>query len=248
MKTELKIFENNEIRLFTDNDVTYFVGKDVCKLLGYKNETDAMNRHCKGVVKRYPLETSGGVQELRVLQEPDVMRLICGSKLPAAVRFERWVFEEVLPSIRRTGAYVSVKEGESLEELTLKVVKALQEAVDRQKGIISRQELLIEAQAPKVEYHDQVINAVNLHTTKVIAASLGVSAIKLNKFLVYNNWIYKQGGVYYPTNKIMNKGYHGYRIYTVVDSETGVSETKDHLKWTEKGREAIIKLWRSNNK
>ena len=66
-----------------------------------------MNRHCKGVVKRYPLATDGGVQELRVISEPDVMRLICGSKLPAAVRFEKWVFEEVLPSIRKTGAYVA---------------------------------------------------------------------------------------------------------------------------------------------
>lgn len=248
MKTELKLFETAEVRIVTDEDVTYFVGRDVCNILGYKNPTKAMNDHCKGVTKRYPLETTGGIQELRVLTESDVMRLICGSKLPAAERFERWVFEEVLPAVRKTGAYVAVSTDESLEELTLKVINALKDAINRQKGIISRQELLIEAQAPKVEYHDQVINATNLHTTKVIAAILGVSAIKLNKFLVYNNWIYKQGDVYYPAAKIIDKGYHGYRIYSVTDSETGVTETKDHLKWTEKGREAIIKLWSSKNK
>ena len=58
-------------------------------------------------MKRYPLETAGGKQEIRILSEADVMRLICGSKLPAAQKFEQWVFEEVLPSIRKTGKYAA---------------------------------------------------------------------------------------------------------------------------------------------
>ena len=82
-----------------------FVGKDVCDALGYANDSDAMRRHCKGVVKRYPLQTAGGIQEIRILSEPDVMRLIVNSKLPAAEAFERLVFEQILPTIRRTGRY-----------------------------------------------------------------------------------------------------------------------------------------------
>lgn len=82
-----------------------FVGKDVCDALGYANDSDAMRRHCKGVVKRYPLQTAGGIQEIRILYEPDVMRLIVNSKLPAAEAFERLVFEQILPTIRRTGRY-----------------------------------------------------------------------------------------------------------------------------------------------
>ena len=84
-----------------------FVGKDVCERLGYTNPSKAMGDHCKGVTIRYPLQTAGGRQEVRVLTEPDVLRLIVSSTLPAAQEFERWVFEEVLPSIRRTGSYAT---------------------------------------------------------------------------------------------------------------------------------------------
>lgn len=107
MNEIVKVFADRPVRIVEESGTSWFVGKDVCQLLGYRNETAAMNRHCKGVMKRYPLQTSGGVQELRVLSEGDVMRLICGSKLPEAVIFERWVFEEVLPSIRKNGAYLS---------------------------------------------------------------------------------------------------------------------------------------------
>lgn len=98
-------FEGAEVRAVVIDGEPWFVGKDVAGALGYANEADAMSRHCKGVVKRYPLPTGGGVQELRVLSEPDVLRLIMSSTLPAAERFERWVFDEVLPTIRRTGGY-----------------------------------------------------------------------------------------------------------------------------------------------
>lgn len=99
-------FGENSVRVIADdNGETWFVGKDVCEVLGYRNVSDAMTRHCKGVVKRYPLSTPGGTQDIRVLAEPDVLRLIIGSRLPAAEAFERWVFEEVLPTIRRTGRY-----------------------------------------------------------------------------------------------------------------------------------------------
>ncbi len=124
MNEIVKVFEDRPVRIVEENGNPLFVGRDVCKLLGYKNETDAMNRHCKGVVKRYPLSTDGGIQELRVISEPNVMRLICGSKLPAAVRFEKWVFEEVLPSIRKTGAYVAPNLGlEALGKLVLAIKK-----------------------------------------------------------------------------------------------------------------------------
>jgi prophage antirepressor-like protein len=99
-------FQSSTVRTIVDErGKPLFVGVDVCDALGYANAPDAIKRHCKGVAKRYPLSTTGGMQEVRVLSEPDVMRLIVHSKLPAAERFERWVFEEVLPTIRKTGTY-----------------------------------------------------------------------------------------------------------------------------------------------
>jgi prophage antirepressor-like protein len=103
-------FGEKLVRTVTDErGEPLFVGKDVCDVLGYADHTNAMKQHCKGVVKHHPLQTPGGVQDLRVLSEPDVLRLIISSKLPAAAAFERWVFEDVLPTIRKTGKYEASK-------------------------------------------------------------------------------------------------------------------------------------------
>lgn len=99
-------FKGADIRVITDeHGEPWFVGKDVCDLLCYANPSDAMGRHCKGVVRRYPLQTPGGVQDLRILSEGDTLRLIVNSAMPAAQAFESWVFDEVLPTIRKTGSY-----------------------------------------------------------------------------------------------------------------------------------------------
>lgn len=96
------------IRVVEIDGEPWFVGKDVCEALGYVNTTDAMSKHCRGVAKRYPiLDSLGRTQEARVLNEANVLRLIVNSNLPAAEKFEAWVFEEVLPTIRRTGSYVA---------------------------------------------------------------------------------------------------------------------------------------------
>lgn len=94
-----------EIRVITIDGEPWFVGKDVATALGYARPNDALQQHCKGAVKRRPLQTSGGIQEVRILAQSDVLRLIVGSKLSSAQKFERWVFEEVLPSILKTGRY-----------------------------------------------------------------------------------------------------------------------------------------------
>lgn len=99
-------FDGAGIRVVEIDGEPWFVGKDVCEALGYADATNAMKQHCReGVVKRHPLQTLGGMQEMRVLNEANVLRLIINSRLPAAERFEAWVFEEVLPTIRRTGSY-----------------------------------------------------------------------------------------------------------------------------------------------
>lgn len=98
-------FEKHDIRVVHIDGEPHFAGKDVCDALGYMDATTAIRSHCKGVQKLHPLLTGGGMQSARVLAESDVLRLIVSSTLPAAEAFERWVFEEVLPSIRRTGAY-----------------------------------------------------------------------------------------------------------------------------------------------
>lgn len=82
----------------------YFVATDVATALGYASPRDAVSRHCKGVVKR-DTPTSSGVQSMSYINEGDLYRLIMKSKLPSAEKFESWVMDEVLPSIRKTGSY-----------------------------------------------------------------------------------------------------------------------------------------------
>lgn len=99
------------VRTVTINEEPWFVGKDVCAALGYANESKAMNDHCRGVTKRYPiLDSLGRTQEVRIINEPDMMRLICGSKLESAQRFEAWVLKKCfLPSARVVATWSAVR-------------------------------------------------------------------------------------------------------------------------------------------
>ena len=108
---EIAIFQNHEfgeVRTITEDGQTLFCAKDVAAALGYKDTTNAIKQHCRGVVKRHLTDSLGRNQETNFIPEGDIYRLAAKSELPGADRFERWIFDEVLPSIRRTGSY-SVK-------------------------------------------------------------------------------------------------------------------------------------------
>ena len=106
---ELMIFNNpefGEIRTIEEDGKVMFCGSDVAKALGYKRPADAITTHCKGsVIRRLP--TNGGEQAMKFIPEGDIYRLAAKSELPGAERFEKWIFDEVLPSIRKHGAYIT---------------------------------------------------------------------------------------------------------------------------------------------
>jgi len=131
---EMQIFNNPEfgkIRTITENGKTLFCGKDVAKALGYKNPSKALTDHCKGVTKRYT-PTSSGQQEMNFIPEGDIYRLAARSELPGADAFESWIFDEVLPTIRKTGGYLTpeaaAKLTEGMQNLAARV-EALEDAV-----------------------------------------------------------------------------------------------------------------------
>lgn len=100
-------FKSNSVRVITDkNQEPWFCANDVCDILGYSNSRDAISKHCKtgGVAKR-DTPTKSAVQEMTFINEPNLYRLIIKSRKPEAEPFEAWVFEEVLPQIRKTGKY-----------------------------------------------------------------------------------------------------------------------------------------------
>lgn len=106
--TDLQTFTNaafGKVRILYEDGKPLFCGTDVCKALGYKNQSKALNDHCRGVTKRYLTDNLGRKQQANFLPEGDLYRLITHSKLPSAEKFERWVFDEVLPAIRKNGMY-----------------------------------------------------------------------------------------------------------------------------------------------
>lgn len=115
---EIKIFENSEFGQMGVMEIDgkcYFPATECAKMLGYSRPADAVRDHCKGVVKM-PTPSNGGIQEKGFISEGDLYRLIIRSKLPSAEKFERWVFDEVLPAIRKHGGYLTP---EKVEEALL---------------------------------------------------------------------------------------------------------------------------------
>lgn len=117
-KNKLEIFSSAEFgtvrTLETADEKALFCGADIAKALGYKDTVNALKTHCKtdGVVIHHLIDSMGRTQQAKFITEGNVYRLITHSKLPNAERFETWVFDEVLPEIRRTGSYgnINVKE------------------------------------------------------------------------------------------------------------------------------------------
>lgn len=105
----IKIFERQEfgqVRVVDVNGEPWFVASDIAKALGYERPNDAVNTHCKKVNKFSYGDMPQGAQPYNIIPESDVYRLVMRSNLPDAERFQDWVVEEVLPSIRKTGGYV----------------------------------------------------------------------------------------------------------------------------------------------
>lgn len=242
MATNLTLFTHPDfgnLRTIVDGDTIYVCAKDAAAALGYANTNDAIKRHCKGVVKRYPLETSGGTQEFAFIYEGDLYRLIASSKLPAAQQFESWVFDEVLPSIRRHGLYVTdrlIEEIRTNPHAIMAMLQAYIEEKERSEKLLAdnyqQAQLLLEAR-PKVTYYDMVLQSESLLTTTEIAKDYGLSARKLNKLLADLGVQFKQSGRWFLYAAHAESGLAQSKTF-VYDEETG--KTSTHLYWTQKGR------------
>jgi len=221
-------FEGEAVRTVVVGGDPWFVGKDVAERLGYADPTNAMKQHCKGVVKRHPLQTAGGMQEIRILSEPDVLRLIIGSKLPAAERFERWVFEEVLPAIRRDGGYMVAAPEETPEELALRAMTVLQATVERQKKQIA--EL-----APKASALDLISAATDSLTFTQASKLLNVKLADLTRWMNAHGWIYRQNGSWLAYKEQIDSKRLEYKEAKYTDQTTGMEVRKPYCHITPKG-------------
>lgn len=199
--TDLQFFNNpefGEIRTITEGDAVLFCGSDVAKALGYSHPKDAVAAHAKGAVKRRTL-TNGGTQEMSFIPESDLYRLVFRSKLPGAERFTDWVTTEVLPSIRRHGAYMTPETLQAAilnPDYLLQVVTALKEETDHRKALEAANARLVvdnQIMQPKADYFDELVDRNTLTSFRETAKELGVPPKKFVDFLLAHKYIYRDG-------------------------------------------------------
>lgn len=241
------------LRTVEQDGNVYFVGKDAAIMLGYKDTVNALKQFCRGVVKRHPIVDSlGRTQEVRIISEPDFYRLVVNSKLPAAQEYERWVFEEVLPSIRRSGAYVASTGEESLEELMARALTAANEAIARQKARLEQQEAKLEQQElqlkiaePKTIFADAVS-----HSDSCILVGELAKLIRQNGYEIGQNrlwkWMRENGyickGSNNPTQRAMEQGLFRVIERAVADGN-GFTRLCLTTKVTGKGQQHFINIF-----
>lgn len=196
---ELQILNNaefGELRTIEENSKLLFCGGDVAKALGYINVRDALAKHCKGVVKR-DAPTKSGIQEMSFIPEGDVYRLICHSKLEGAERFERWVFDEVLPTIRQKDVYATddfIERTVSDPEYAITILTALKDERKRRKNAEALSATLtvdLAIAQPKAAYFDELVDRNLLTGFRETAKLLKISEKKFVAFLIEHKYIYR---------------------------------------------------------
>lgn len=190
---ELKIFENpefGEIRTIEENGKVLFCGSDIAKALGYKNPSKALSDHCKGVTKRYT-PTASGKQEMNFIPEGDIYRLAAKSELSGAERFESWIFDEVLPSIRKNGGYIAGQAELSPEELMARALMVAQKTLAERDARISALTVENQIMAPKAEYFDDLVDRNLLTSFRETAKQLEIKEKAFIAFLMEKKFIYR---------------------------------------------------------
>lgn len=189
---ELKLFSNPEfgtIRTTEIGGVAYFVGKDVAEILGYSNTRKALADHVdeedKGVTK---CDTLGGKQELTVINESGLCSLILSSKLPSAKKFKHWVTSEVLPSIRKNGAYLTDKKALDIVTNPQNLIGLLEQAAEQ----LRKKDIRIEEMRPKEIFADAVSASGTSILIRDLAKILKQNGVQTGEKRLYK-WMREHG-------------------------------------------------------
>ena len=177
---ELQIFNSPEfgdIRTVEIDGKPYFVGSDIAKALGYAIPHKAVQTHCKGVLK-WNIPTKSGNQDVLFIPEGDVYRLIMRSKLPAAEKFESWVVDEVIPSIRKNGGYIANQENMTQEQIVANALIVAQ-------NIISQKDKQIEEMRPKADFFDAVADSKTAISMNEVSKVLGIKGLGRNNLFEF---------------------------------------------------------------
>lgn len=248
---ELQIFNHpdfGEVRTIEEGGKVLFCAKDVASALGYKNTRDAINRHCKGVVKRDGVSrttnqhgaTTDQTVEMAFILEGDIYRLAAKSELPGAEDFESWIFDEVLPSIRRSGGYIANQENMTPEELMAKALMVAQKTLADREARLSSLTVENQIMKPKADYFDELVDRNLLTGFRETAKELGVGPKAFVRFLLDHKYVYRdKKGKLMPYQPHVGSGL--FELKECANDKTQWSGTQTFI--TPKGRETFRLLF-----
>lgn len=245
---ELFNFGHKQIRISTTEEgEPLFCLVDICNALELSNARVVAQRIDEEEVRKFDLRGQVGVTNF--VTEAGMYMVILRSDSLLAKPFQKWVVKEVIPSIRKQGAYMTPETIEKTlndPDFIIKLATQLKQA-NEDKARALRQLAVsyetIKKQAIKVEYHDKVLQSKSLIATNIIAKDLGMSAMALNKILHARGIIYQCQGTWVPYSKYQDQGYSHSQTFPVHDKQ-GNPSTAIHYYWTERGREFIMNLFK----
>ena len=244
-------FGETEVRTVEMNGEPWWVLSDVCKVLELSSPHKVADRLEDDEKGRNQIPTLGGIQEVTIINESGLYSVILRSDKPQAKPFRKWVTGEVLPSIRKHGAYMTpdvLEQTIQNPDFLINICNELKAEQERRKTAeltVSVQSQQINELQPKASYYDVVLNCKDLLSIGKIAKDFGKSAVWLNKWLHEQNVQYKQGDIWLLYQKYAEQGYTSTKTQTYNGSDGNV-HSKVHTYWTQKGRLFIYDLLKEN--
>lgn len=253
MKNEIQIFSHEqfgEIRICQNEGKEWFCLSDVCKALTLTTPAKVKQRLAErgmSTIHTPVINQYGDAYEqpMTYIDEANLYRCIFQSRKQEAEQFQDWVFEVVLPRIRKTGGYIPVSREDDEKTILCKAVKILMNTVEVQKQELAEQDIVIARLTPKAEYAEEVLLSPTCYTMTQVAKSLSMTVFELQHWLHEMHIIYRSpSGCWMLYAEYLKKGYEAYRTKKGENLFGEVLWTDSYLVWTERGKEFISNLFR----
>lgn len=220
---ELQIFNNDifgEVRGLNIDGKPYAVASDVAKALGYAKPNNAVNTHCKNATLKQGIikDNLGRLQDVLIIPESDIYRLIIKSKLPKAQEFECWVMDEVLPQIRQTGGYIPVSQEDDEKLILAKALMITKRTIEQKEQLLQQANKTIEKQKPLVDGYKQFLDVGENMDFGTFAKHIGIGRNKImaqlrewkvlqGEIIFYQGQEWKSDKYNIPYQKFIDRGF-----------------------------------------
>lgn len=264
--TSVQVFQNTqfgEVRVaVNEKGETMFCLSDLCKAIDLTNPSSVKSRLEDDQIQLFDLHALNYIEGLEInglgnsfanfVNESGFYDVLLQSSSKKVKPFRKWVTSEVLPTMRKTGGYILAGQNDTPDVIMARALLVAKDTIDRVQAEKERllltskeQERQLKEAAPKVEYHDKVLESKSKISVNSIALCLGITNIKLNKLLCQWGVQYVQSGVYFLTAKYRDQGLAKHFPFPYIDS-SGSPQTKQHLYWNEAGKKIICDMYEKN--